>query len=382
MPETILDRVDIFGPRLADLAFERAHQRGGLAAHEGAGPPRDLDVEAVAAAQDILAQEPPVPGLLDRLPRVLDRQRVLLANIDVALIGAHRVAADQHSLQDRVRIAFEDTAVHIGAGIALIGVADHELLVAAGGAALLPLAAGGEPPAAPAAQTRSLDLVDNRFRRHAAEHLRRGGIAADGDVVPDVGRVDLPVLAQEYAVLRPVEGNLRFLGDLLPGNRVRIEQAFNHFPGANRLIDNLRHVLRRDMAVQDIGRVDDHDRPLLAEAVTAGQPQLDRVGRSLRGQRGLQRFGHAGAVGRLAPGATAHRHDRGLRSPRLSGATGGGKIGNSLELSTHGPPPSRRRRPTPTAHAVCSGSSWDGTGHPERPPGRGHRRRDSSPAPG
>ena len=56
-----------------------------------------------------------------------DGQRVLAADVDVALVGADRVGGDGHALEHAVRIALEDAAVHEGAGVALVGVADDEL---------------------------------------------------------------------------------------------------------------------------------------------------------------------------------------------------------------------------------------------------------------
>ena len=56
-------------------------------------------------------------------------QRILGAHVDDALGGAHHVAADDHAFEQRVRIAFDFVAVHVGAGVALVGVADDVLVV-------------------------------------------------------------------------------------------------------------------------------------------------------------------------------------------------------------------------------------------------------------
>ena len=147
------DRVDVLGPGLADLALERGHQRRRLAADEGPAAAGHLDVEAEAGPQDVLAQQAELPRLLDGLAGVHHRQGILVADVHVALARADGVRADHHPLEDRVGIALQQPAVHVGAGVALVGVADDVALVAGGAPALLPLAGGRVPAAAAPPQT-------------------------------------------------------------------------------------------------------------------------------------------------------------------------------------------------------------------------------------
>ena len=85
--------------------------------------------------------------------------------------GAHHVAADDHAFEQRVRIAFDLVAVHVGAGIAFVRIADDVLLVGDGLAQELPLQAGEESGAAAAAQLGGLDLLDHHFRVGVDQHL-------------------------------------------------------------------------------------------------------------------------------------------------------------------------------------------------------------------
>ncbi len=57
----------------------------------------------------------------------MDGQRILAADVDVALLGPDRVGGDGHPFEHAVRIALEHAAVHEGAGVALVGVADDVL---------------------------------------------------------------------------------------------------------------------------------------------------------------------------------------------------------------------------------------------------------------
>ena len=81
-----------------------------------------------SGAEDVLAEQSELAGLAQGDHEVLDRQRILVADVDDALGGAGGEGADEHPLDDAVRIAFEQAAVHVGAGVALVGVADEEFL--------------------------------------------------------------------------------------------------------------------------------------------------------------------------------------------------------------------------------------------------------------
>ena len=114
----------------AALALEGLQQGRLLAADEGAGAEADLDVEVEAGAEDVLAEEAVFAGLLDGDLEALDGEGILGADVDEALVGADGVAADGHGLEDGVGVALDRGAVHVGARVALVGVADDVLLVA------------------------------------------------------------------------------------------------------------------------------------------------------------------------------------------------------------------------------------------------------------
>ena len=56
-----------------------------------------------------------------------------------ALVGADGIPGQRHPLQDGMRVAFQQIAVHEGAGVALIRVADEILLPPGDGARIAPL---------------------------------------------------------------------------------------------------------------------------------------------------------------------------------------------------------------------------------------------------
>jgi hypothetical protein len=75
-------------------------------------------------------RKPCALGLADGGLQPLHRQRILGADIDVALVGADGIGGDGHALEHPMGVGLQDGAVHEGAGVALVGVADDVLLVA------------------------------------------------------------------------------------------------------------------------------------------------------------------------------------------------------------------------------------------------------------
>src|SRR5208337_850594 len=100
-----------------------------------------------------------------------------------------------------MRIALDLVAVHKGAGITLIGIADDVFGVPLGLGQKIPLIAGEEAGAAASAQTGSLDLFDHALRAPIDQHLVVGLVATHGDVFLDVGRIDNPAVAQNDLLL-------------------------------------------------------------------------------------------------------------------------------------------------------------------------------------
>ena len=139
--------------RLPHEPFHRPDEGGLLAAHEGARAANDLDVEIEPRTENVGAEETELPCLAQCDHRVLDRQRILTANVDDAMGSTDRNAGDHHALEDRVWVALEQAAIHVGAGVALVTVADHVLgpVIVAGGPRELPLPPGREtgPSTAP-----------------------------------------------------------------------------------------------------------------------------------------------------------------------------------------------------------------------------------------
>ena len=142
-------------------------QRGFLAADESAGAKPDVDVEVKTAVHDVVAEQTVLFAGFDRFFDPFHRQRIFRADVKPAFGGADGVGSNHHAFNDVVRVGFQNTAVHIGAGVALVAVADDELVVNHRHfGRQLPFQSGGEAGAAAAAQAGFFDLGGDFGRGH------------------------------------------------------------------------------------------------------------------------------------------------------------------------------------------------------------------------
>ncbi len=133
------------------------------------------------------------------------------------------MGGQREAFEDAVGIGLEHEAIHEGAGVAFVAVADDVLLAGAGlEAGERPFAAGGEARAAAAAEAGGDDLFDERAGLHeecGAERL----VAAAGEVVVDGERIDHAAVF-EHDALAACRGRRR--------RRRRVEQMGGRSEGA------------------------------------------------------------------------------------------------------------------------------------------------------
>ena len=100
-----------------------------------------------------------------------------------------------------MRVVLEDAPVHKRAGVAFVGVTDHEFLFGRLARGEFPFLGGGESRAAPAAQSGFQHLVDDLARRHFQQRLGEGAVAVAPDIIVDVFGIDDAAARQDDAVL-------------------------------------------------------------------------------------------------------------------------------------------------------------------------------------
>ena len=102
-----------------------------------------------------------------------------------------------------MRIAFQNAAVHEGAGIAFVAVADNILFGAGRFGNRSPFQTGWKPGATATAQTALRDFFDNLRRFQFGERVMQCRVTTNGDVIFDALRInDAAVGADDVHLLR------------------------------------------------------------------------------------------------------------------------------------------------------------------------------------
>ena len=94
------------------------------------------------------------------------------------MLGPDGVAGESHSLEQQGRAALHQVLVDVRAGVALVTVGDDELLIPLGRAGERPLPAGGKARAAPSADLRLLDLMQELLGSQLGERPLEAGPVA------------------------------------------------------------------------------------------------------------------------------------------------------------------------------------------------------------
>ncbi|VTR63828.1 hypothetical protein DESC_100024 [Desulfosarcina cetonica] len=217
VPDTAHRGADVLGPRLRILALDGAHQGAGFAGDEDAHVKMDFHMKVEAGTQDVVAQEAVFLGLGQGRVDVFLELGHVMPGVDEPLAGADGKGTDDQPLDDVVRIAGEDGAVHERPGLAFVPVDDHVFLLAGGVAGRFPFETGGEAAAAAAAQVGRLDLVQDTFRGHLEKGLGKGRVPADGEIVLDLLGIDQRVGVDDHAGLLFIKRNIGLVNGLFPG---------------------------------------------------------------------------------------------------------------------------------------------------------------------
>ncbi|MNQ63858.1 hypothetical protein D3C85_782550 [compost metagenome] len=191
----------------AALALQAFQQGRFFAADVGAGALAHFQVEAAAAAVDIVAQPAHAARSRDGGFQGGDGVRVFGAHVDVAVGRAHRQARDGHAFDQDVGVAFHQQAVGEGAGVAFVGVADDVFGVARRARHRLPFDAGGKRRAAAAAQAGFHHFVDDLAGLHGKRALQALQAAVRG-VVLQGQRIDHADAGEGQAFLALQIGNV------------------------------------------------------------------------------------------------------------------------------------------------------------------------------
>ena len=269
-PQTLFDGSGGLGSGHTPIALNGGGQGRALAADESAGAPVDVHMEAKVGAQDVVAQKAPLFQLGNGVAQPGNGHGILSPDIDVAVLRPDGVARDHHALDELEGIALHNGAVHKGAGVALVAVADHIPLGFLLTGYLLPLPTGGEAAAAPTPKAGLVHLVHHALPGHLEHGLLQGGEAAGGQILVQGLGVELAAVFQNNPGLLGNKGNFLRLdvGHLV----LLVEQPLNDLVADDALFQNFLAVVRLNLDILNDPAVllNPHQGAQLAEALAAG----------------------------------------------------------------------------------------------------------------
>ncbi len=157
--------------RLRALPFQRLEQRRFLARFVRARSAVHVDLAVEIGAQDAAAGIAGGVGFLDGALENMLHVHELAPDVDVGDLGADRVAADEASFEQQVRIALHQHMILERARLALVGIAGEIFRLRRVLQHELPLHAGGKARTAAAAEPGLLHGVDHLIRLHRQSPL-------------------------------------------------------------------------------------------------------------------------------------------------------------------------------------------------------------------
>ena len=233
-----------------------------------------MEVEAKAAAHNVIAQETQLLRLGHSDLEALDGEGILGADVDIALGCACGDTCNEHTFNDGVGVTLHDALIHESAGVALVTVADHVLHVRHITADALPLTTSGEAAAAATTEAAVHDLLADLGISHLKQRLFKGGVTAQGQIFIDVLGVTAARVLHDHAVLSLIEGDVIAM-HVLP--LALVEQTVNDLIAEDGFFNNLVAVLHLHMGVEDARRLDGYQGANFAETVTAALLQVQTL---------------------------------------------------------------------------------------------------------
>ena len=275
LPQTLFDGSGGLDAGHTALTLNGGGEGAALAADESAGAGIDMDAEVEAASKDIITQQTHFLGLGNGGLETADGQRILGTDVDVSVLSAGGAACDHHALEDAVGVTLHDGAVHKGAGVTLVTVADHVLHGSLLLPCAVPLAACGETAAAAATEAGVGDELADVLIGHLKESLFKGGVAVLGDVLFDIFGIGSAAVGKHHTVLLLIEGDILLTGI---GNAVqRIHKAVNELAAQDGLFHDLVAVLGLNVDVHPAHGLNVDQGTHFTEAVAAAHLDMEAL---------------------------------------------------------------------------------------------------------
>ena len=274
-------------------------KRSFLATNKCSSSVAEFDFKIKSCIQNILPKQSVFFGLFDGNFEPFDGQRIFGTNIYQSFVGSNAVTADGHGFEHRVRITFEDRAIHESSRVALIGITNHVFFIRNAIVGNFPFQSGRETAASTSAQTRFFYYVNGFGRRHFRQYFSQShiGIVSYGFV--DIFRIYKSAVAQRNAQLFFIKSHVFGVGNVLFIFRIYVEQPFylpslddmfvNNFPGIFGLYFHVECIVGQHI----------DNRSFFAKTETSGADYLYLVAQSFHEQFVLQIIMNDRTAGRL-----------------------------------------------------------------------------------
>ena len=274
-PQAVVHGAGRLGAGHTALALDGGGKGTALAADEGTGTPVDVHMEAEAGVHDIIAQQAQTGGLVNGYLQALHGQGILGPDIDIALGGPGGDTGNHHALDNGVGVTLHDGAVHKGAGVTLIAVADDVLHIGDISAHTLPLAPGREAAAAPAPEAGVGNLPADGLVRHVEQGFFKGAVAVLGDVLLQILGIAGTAALEHHPVLLFIKGDILLTG---VGYAVLVVgQAVDNFAAQKGALYDLVAVLGLYPDIHDAQGLDVDQAAHFAEAMAAAHFNVEAL---------------------------------------------------------------------------------------------------------
>ena len=207
-PQAVFGGVRRAGTGRAASALNAGNQRGFLAANERARTQANVHAETERRATDVGSHQASPFGLTNGCLQARNRQRVFGPHVDVATIRTNRVSRDCHAFQHAVRIGFQHAAIHVRAGVALVGVADDKLAFTVGLGNRTPFQSRRIARAAAPAQAGTHEFINHLRGCSRAEAIQQRSVTTRRDGILEPFRVNQPNVLQDNPLLPREERNV------------------------------------------------------------------------------------------------------------------------------------------------------------------------------
>ena len=203
------------------------------------------------------------------------------------------MTSDGHSLDDGMRVAFEDRSVHECTGVALVCVTGNILHVALCALGEHPLSACGEARAAASAETRIEQFLNYLIGSHLEQYLSECLITLGSDVFVYVLGVDNAAVAKRYSLLLLIESSLGERIDRTVGvYGLLIKKILNDVAVLDMLVNNSADALGGSLRIERTLGVNDHDGTQCAKTEAARSYNEDFLLKTFLFQLVLESFEH------------------------------------------------------------------------------------------